>query len=78
MGRPWINVNAIAPGYIATDNTLALQQDKARSRSILDRIPGARWGTADDLAGSTVFPASDAASYVHGVVLPVDGGWLGR
>ncbi|MGW2616842.1 SDR family oxidoreductase [Streptomyces sp. NPDC001500] len=73
-----VNVNAIAPGYIATDNTQALQDDPARSRAILDRIPAGRWGSADDLAGATVFLASDAAAYVHGVVLPVDGGWLGR
>ncbi|MPY56134.1 SDR family oxidoreductase [Streptomyces spongiae] len=73
-----VNVNAIAPGYIATDNTQALQDDPARSNAILDRIPAARWGTADDLAGATVFLASDAADYVHGTVLPVDGGWLGR
>jgi 2-deoxy-D-gluconate 3-dehydrogenase len=73
-----VNVNAIAPGYIATDNTQALQDDPVRSKAILDRIPAARWGSADDLAGATVFLASDAAAYVHGVVLPVDGGWLGR
>ncbi|MFI1445044.1 SDR family oxidoreductase [Streptomyces fructofermentans] len=73
-----VNVNAIAPGYIATDNTQALQDDPVRSKAILDRIPAGRWGDADDLAGATVFLASDAASYVHGVVLPVDGGWLGR
>jgi 2-deoxy-D-gluconate 3-dehydrogenase len=73
-----VNVNAIAPGYIATDNTQALQDDPARSRAILDRIPAGRWGSADDLAGATVFLASDAAAYVHGTVLPVDGGWLGR
>ncbi|RPF31552.1 SDR family NAD(P)-dependent oxidoreductase [Streptomyces sp. TLI_185] len=73
-----VNVNAIAPGYIATDNTQALQDDPVRSRAILDRIPAGRWGDADDLAGATVFLASEAAAYVHGVVLPVDGGWLGR
>ncbi|MER5716211.1 2-dehydro-3-deoxy-D-gluconate 5-dehydrogenase KduD [Streptomyces sp. NPDC002132] len=73
-----VNVNAIAPGYIATDNTRALQDDPARSKAILDRIPAARWGDADDLAGATVFLASDAADYVHGAVIPVDGGWLGR
>ncbi|MEV0531436.1 SDR family oxidoreductase [Kitasatospora sp. NPDC050463] len=73
-----VNVNAIAPGYIATDNTRALQDDPVRSKAILDRIPAGRWGGADDLAGATVFLASDAAAYVHGVVLPVDGGWLGR
>ncbi|MCX4594768.1 SDR family oxidoreductase [Streptomyces sp. NBC_01549] len=73
-----VNVNALAPGYIATDNTQALQDDPVRSKAILDRIPAGRWGNADDLAGATVFLASDAAAYVHGVVLPVDGGWLGR
>ncbi|HEY8986493.1 MAG TPA: SDR family oxidoreductase [Streptomyces sp.] len=73
-----VNVNAIAPGYIATDNTQALQDDPARSKAILERIPAARWGRADDLAGATVFLASDAAAYIHGTVLPVDGGWLGR
>ncbi|GAB3008402.1 2-dehydro-3-deoxy-D-gluconate 5-dehydrogenase KduD [Streptomyces pseudoechinosporeus] len=73
-----VNVNAIAPGYIATDNTQALQDDPGRSKAILDRVPASRWGNADDLAGATVFLASDAAAYVHGVVLPVDGGWLGR
>ncbi|MFI6931644.1 SDR family oxidoreductase [Streptomyces sp. NPDC050287] len=73
-----VNVNAIAPGYIATDNTQALQDDPARSTAIVERIPAGRWGSADDLAGATVFLASDAAAYVHGVILPVDGGWLGR
>jgi 2-deoxy-D-gluconate 3-dehydrogenase len=73
-----VNVNAIAPGYIATDNTQALQDDPDRSRSILERIPAGRWGRADDLAGATVFLCSRASDYVDGVVLPVDGGWLGR
>jgi len=73
-----VNVNAIAPGYIRTDNTQALQDDPVRSRSILERIPAGRWGEATDLAGAAVFLSSDAASYVHGTVLPVDGGWLGR
>jgi 2-deoxy-D-gluconate 3-dehydrogenase len=73
-----VNVNAIAPGYIATDNTQALQDDPVRSAAILDRIPAGRWGRADDLAGATVFLASSASDYVHGTVLPVDGGWLGR
>ncbi|WEH13038.1 SDR family oxidoreductase [Streptomyces sp. VNUA24] len=73
-----VNVNAIAPGYIATDNTQALREDPARSKAILDRIPAGRWGDAGDLAGATVFLASDAAAYVHGTTLPVDGGWLGR
>lgn len=73
-----INVNAIAPGYIATDNTAALQADEDRSRSILERIPAGRWGRAEDLGGATVFLASAASDYVNGIVLPVDGGWLGR
>jgi 2-dehydro-3-deoxy-D-gluconate 5-dehydrogenase len=73
-----VTVNAIAPGYIATDNTQALQDDPHRSRSILDRIPAGRWGKPSDLAGATVFLASAASDYVSGVVLPVDGGWLGR
>jgi 2-deoxy-D-gluconate 3-dehydrogenase len=73
-----INVNAIAPGYIATDNTQALQDDPVRSRGILERIPAERWGRADDLAGATVFLASGASDYVHGAIIPVDGGWLAR
>ena len=73
-----MNVNAIAPGYIATDNTQALQDDPDRSRAILERIPAGRWGQAEDLAGATVFLASQASDYVTGVILPVDGGWLGR
>jgi 2-dehydro-3-deoxy-D-gluconate 5-dehydrogenase len=73
-----VNVNAIAPGYIATDNTLALRDDPHRSRSILERIPAHRWGRAADLAGATVFLASSASDYINGITLPVDGGWLGR
>jgi 2-deoxy-D-gluconate 3-dehydrogenase len=73
-----VNVNGIAPGYIATDNTQALQDDPVRSAAILDRIPAGRWGRAEDLAGATVFLASRASDYVHGTILPVDGGWLGR
>jgi 2-deoxy-D-gluconate 3-dehydrogenase len=73
-----VTVNAIAPGYIATDNTQALQDDPGRSRAILDRIPAGRWGNASDLAGATVFLASSASNYVSGITLPVDGGWLGR
>ncbi|MEU7978803.1 SDR family NAD(P)-dependent oxidoreductase [Micromonospora sp. NPDC049081] len=73
-----VNVNAIAPGYIATDNTRALREDPERDRAILARIPTGRWGNADDLAGATVFLASPASDYVNGIVLPVDGGWLGR
>lgn len=73
-----VNVNAIAPGYIATDNTQALQDDPDRYAAILDRIPAGRWGDPEDLAGATVFLASPASDYVNGIVLPVDGGWLGR
>jgi 2-dehydro-3-deoxy-D-gluconate 5-dehydrogenase len=73
-----VTVNAIAPGYIATDNTQALQDDPERSAAILNRIPAGRWGRADDLGGATVFLASHASDYVSGIVLPVDGGWLGR
>jgi 2-dehydro-3-deoxy-D-gluconate 5-dehydrogenase len=73
-----VNVNAIAPGYIATDNTQALQDDAQRSRAILERIPAGRWGAASDLGGAAVFLASPASDYVSGVTLPVDGGWLGR
>ncbi|AML50966.1 SDR family oxidoreductase [Falsihalocynthiibacter arcticus] len=73
-----VNVNAIAPGYIATDNTQALQDDPDRARSILERIPAGRWGQPEDFAGPAVFLASDAANYVHGTVLTVDGGWMGR
>ncbi|MET7946444.1 SDR family NAD(P)-dependent oxidoreductase [Micromonospora sp. NPDC005324] len=73
-----VNVNAIAPGYIATDNTQALRDDPDRNQAILGRIPAGRWGRADDLGGATVFLASAASDYVNGVVLPVDGGWLGR
>lgn len=73
-----VTVNAIAPGYIATDNTQALRADPDRSRSILERIPAGRWGQSSDLAGATVFLASAASDYVSGIVLPVDGGWLGR
>jgi 2-deoxy-D-gluconate 3-dehydrogenase len=73
-----INVNAIAPGYMETDNTRALRDDAARSRQILERIPAGRWGTPDDLAGAVMFLASRASDYVHGHVLVVDGGWMGR
>ncbi len=73
-----VNVNAIAPGYIATDNTAALRSDPARSQAILERIPARRWGQPDDLAGAAVFLSSAASDYVNGAVLVVDGGWLGR
>ena len=73
-----INVNAIAPGYMITDNTAAIRADAARNQSILDRIPAARWGGAADLAGAIVFLASPAADYMHGHTLAVDGGWLAR
>jgi 2-deoxy-D-gluconate 3-dehydrogenase len=73
-----INVNAIAPGYIATNNTAALQADETRNRQILERIPAGRWGQPSDLAGAVVFLASDAANYVQGHILAVDGGWLAR
>lgn len=73
-----VNVNAIAPGYIRTDNTRALQDDATRSRQILERIPAGRWGEAADLGGAAVFLTSPASDYVHGHVLVVDGGWMGR
>ncbi len=73
-----INVNAIAPGYMATDNTQALRDDPQRSRDILARIPAGRWGMPEDLAGAVVFLASPAAAYVHATTLTVDGGWLSR
>ncbi len=73
-----INVNAIAPGYMATDNTEALRADAVRNKTILERIPAARWGTPADLSGAVVFLASPAADYMHGHTLAVDGGWLAR
>ena len=73
-----INVNAIAPGYISTDNTAALREDKDRSASILGRIPAGRWGEPNDFKGPVVFLASEASNYVHGTILTVDGGWMGR
>ena len=73
-----INVNAIAPGYMATDNTTALRNDPVRSRQILDRIPAARWGEPGDIAGAAIFLCSSASNYVHGHILAVDGGWLAR
>ena len=73
-----VNVNAIAPGYIRTDNTLALQQNETRNRQILERIPAGRWGDPSDIAGAAVFLSSKASDYVNGHVLVVDGGWMGR
>jgi 2-deoxy-D-gluconate 3-dehydrogenase len=73
-----INVNAIAPGYMRTDNTAALQRDETRNRQILERIPAGRWGEPHDLTGAAVFLCSSASDYVHGQVLAVDGGWMGR
>lgn len=82
MANEWakynINVNAIAPGYIATDNTAAIRADEDRNQSILDRIPAGRWGTPEDMKGALVFLASDAGSYMQGHILAVDGGWLAR
>jgi 2-deoxy-D-gluconate 3-dehydrogenase len=82
MANEWavhgINVNAIAPGYVETNNTTALRADTERNADILKRIPAGRWARADDMAGATVFLASRASDYVHGTVLPVDGGWLAR
>ena len=73
-----INVNAIAPGYFATNNTAALQADEKRNAEILSRIPSGRWGSPSDLGGAVVFLASEASNYVQGITLPVDGGWLSR
>ena len=73
-----INVNAIAPGYFATNNTAALQADETRNRDILARIPAGRWGRPEDLAGAAVFLASSASGYMQGAIVPVDGGWLAR
>jgi 2-deoxy-D-gluconate 3-dehydrogenase len=73
-----INVNAIAPGYVATNNTTALRNDETRSREILARIPAGRWAKAEEIGGAAVFLASRAADYVHGALIPVDGGWLAR
>jgi 2-deoxy-D-gluconate 3-dehydrogenase len=73
-----VNVNAIAPGYIRTDNTVALQNDATRNRQILERIPAGRWGEPEDLTGAVIFLSSRASDYVNGQVLAIDGGWLGR
>ena len=73
-----ININAIAPGYIATDNTKALREDANRSKAILERIPEGRWGRAEDIAGGCVFLASGDSDYLNGAIINIDGGWLGR
>jgi 2-deoxy-D-gluconate 3-dehydrogenase len=82
MANEWASkgvcVNGIAPGYIATTNTEALRKDAVRNKAILDRIPAQRWGDPDDLKGATVFLSSSASDYVHGTILTVDGGWMGR
>ena len=82
MANEWaakgINVNAIAPGYFVTNNTEALRKDETRSRDILARIPAGRWGEPGDIGGAAVFLASSASDYVHGTIIPVDGGWLAR
>lgn len=77
-GAKGLNVNAIAPGYMATDNTAQLRADAARNQSILERIPAGRWGVPEDLGGTAVFLASSASDYVNGTIIPVDGGWLAR
>ncbi|AKK66051.1 2-dehydro-3-deoxy-D-gluconate 5-dehydrogenase KduD [Xanthomonas translucens] len=77
-GGKGLNINAIAPGYMATDNTAQLRADAARNQSILERIPARRWGVPEDLGGTAVFLASSASDYVNGTVIPVDGGWLAR
>ncbi len=76
--RDNININAIAPGYMATENTRPIREDAKRAQAILERIPAGRWGTPADLAGVVVFLASEAASYLNGAIIPVDGGWLAR
>ena len=77
-GNKGVNVNAIAPGYMATDNTAQLRADEDRNKAILDRIPAGRWGVPADLGGTAVFLSSRASDYVNGAIIPVDGGWLAR
>lgn len=78
MAKERMNFNAVAPGYIATDNTRALREDPARSKAILDRIPEGRWGSPEDIAGAVLFLASKDADYLNGAILSADGGWLAR
>ena len=78
LGPQGINTNAIAPGYMATDNTKALREDPERNKAILERIPLGRWGTPQDLSGVVVFLASAASDYINGYTIAVDGGWLAR
>ncbi len=78
LGPHGINANAIAPGYMATDNTKPLREDPERTRAILERIPMGRWGLPEDLCGAVVFLASEASAYVNGYTIAVDGGWLAR
>lgn len=73
-----VNVNGIAPGYVGTDNTAALQADSARQKALMDRVPTARWGQPEEIAEPVAFLCSDLARFIHGTILPVDGGWLGR
>ena len=73
-----VNVNAIAPGYMATEMNIPLMEDEARNKLILDRVPAGRWGLPEDLVGAVIFLASPASDYIHGILLPVDGGFLAR
>jgi len=78
LAKERMNFNAVAPGYIATDNTKPLREDPVRSKAILDRIPEARWGTPEDVAGGILFLASKEADYLNGTIMNMDGGWLAR
>ena len=78
MASRGVSVNAIAPGYVATDNTRALRCDPVRNAAVLDRVPAGRWADPEDFAGAAVFLASRASDYIHGTIIPVDEGWLGR